>query len=114
MRAVVGEARSYQRLEGSRGRGPLFSGERASRTPGPEPFSGINSMPAVSSAWRIDSKFAEVVEGNPSSASARLTVATPTLAALASSSALQRTNARAALIWALPCLDEVIRIYYWK
>lgn len=73
---------------------------RASLTPGPPPFSAINSIPAASSALRIAFRLANVVGGTPSSDSARLTVATPTLAASARSFALQRTKARAALIWA--------------
>lgn len=73
---------------------------RASLTPGPPPFSEINSMPAASSALRIAFRLAKVVGGMPSSDSARLTVATPTLAASARSFALQRTSARAARIWA--------------
>ncbi len=72
----------------------------AKRTPAPPPFSEMNSMPALSRAPRIAFRFAMVIGGTPSAASERLTVATPTLAASAKSSALQRINARAALIWA--------------
>ncbi|PWJ84381.1 hypothetical protein C8D77_13315 [Mesorhizobium loti] len=76
------------------------SNRRASLTPGPPPFSGMNSMPAASSAVRIAFRFAEVIDGMPSSDSARLTVATPKLAASARSFALQRSSARAARICA--------------
>ncbi len=68
------------------------------RTPTPPPFSVMNSIPAVSRAFWISFRLAAVAFGGPSSASARLTVERPTLAAFESSSALQRTSALAARI----------------
>ncbi len=70
------------------------------RTPTPPPFSGINSTPAVSRDMRISFRFADVIAGSPSSASARRIVEMLTLASCASSSAVHRTSARAARIWA--------------
>jgi len=67
-----------------------------SRTPAPPPLSGMNSMPACSSAARIALELAAVVVSGASCASARRMVATPSLVLVASSSALHRRRARAA------------------
>ncbi len=69
------------------------------RTPGPPPFAGMNSTPAASRAARSAWRTTGDVFG-PLSLSARRTVARPTLARPASSSAVIFTNARPALIWA--------------
>jgi len=61
------------------------------RTPGPPPFSSMNSTPALSSAWRRAS-FASVTGISPSTTSTRRIVATPTFEALARSRALHRSK----------------------
>src|SRR6185436_4567879 len=68
---------------------------------GPPPFSSMNSTPADSKAWRSAASLACVTGISPSTTSTRRIVATPTFDAFARSSALQRTKARAARIWAL-------------
>lgn len=68
------------------------------RTPSPVPFSSMNSMPAVSKACRIAASLASVTGISPSTTSTRRIVATPTLDAAASSSAVHRSMARAARI----------------
>jgi len=68
------------------------------RTPGPPPFSSMNSTPADSSARRSASSLAAVIEVSRSASSARLTVFTPKDASLARSIALHFKSARAALI----------------
>ena len=70
-----------------------------SRTPGPpRAFAGMKPTPASSSVRRIASAFPAVIDGIPSCSSALRTVATPIPARRASSSALHRSIARAALI----------------
>src|SRR6516162_4062073 len=71
------------------------------RTPGPPPFSSMNSTPAVSRARRTAKSLAAVIDVWSSASSARRMVATPTADSLARSSARHRRNARAALIWPL-------------
>ena len=71
------------------------------RTPGPPPFSSMNSTPATSKARRTARSLATVREVLSSASSARLIVAIPKAASRASSAALQRRRARAARIWAL-------------
>ena len=71
------------------------------RTPGPPPFSSMNSTPATSKARRTAKSLATVREVLSSASSARLIVAIPKAASRASSAALQRRRARAARIWAL-------------
>ena len=71
------------------------------RTPGPPPFSSMNSTPAASKARRTAKSLATVREVLSSASSARLIVAIPKAASRASSAALQRRRARAARIWAL-------------
>src|SRR5687767_7640251 len=61
----------------------------------------MNSTPAASKARRIARSFGVVIEVSPSRNSARRIVVTPTADSRAKSSALQRTSARAARIWAL-------------
>jgi hypothetical protein len=68
------------------------------RTPGPPPFSSINSMPAVSNARRTERSLAAVIEVSLSASSARRIVATPTADSRARSSARHRRKALAALI----------------
>jgi predicted phage-related endonuclease len=77
-----------------------FGGLRR-RTPGPPPFSSMNSTPADSRARRIAWSLAAVSTVGPSANSALRMVATPTEDSFARSSARQRINDRAALIWAL-------------
>jgi hypothetical protein len=69
-----------------------------SRTPGPPPFSSMNSTPAASSARRTDKSFAAVIDVSSSASSARRMVAIPTDDARARSCARQRRKVRAALI----------------
>jgi len=69
------------------------------RTPGPPPFSSMNSTPAVSMAWRMAMSLGTVIDVSLSESSARLIVATPTPDAPAKSSARQRRSALAARIW---------------
>ena len=68
------------------------------RTPGPPPFSSMNSIPAPSRARRTAESFAAVIEVSSSASSARRIVATPKAASRARSCARQRRKARAALI----------------
>jgi hypothetical protein len=70
------------------------------RTPGPPPFSSMNTTPAVSSALRIASSLAAVSGVCASASSARRIVFTPKAVARARSAALQRSKARPALICA--------------
>src|SRR5258708_6856378 len=72
-----------------------------SRTPGPPPFSSMNSTPADSKAALSAASFAAVTGISPSIVSTRRIVATPTLEALAKSRALHLSKARAARSWAL-------------
>jgi hypothetical protein len=72
-----------------------------SRTPGPPPFSSMNSMPAPSSVRRIARSLAAVSAMASSATSARRIVFTPRADSRARSCALHRRRARAALIWAL-------------
>jgi hypothetical protein len=71
------------------------------RTPGPPPFSSMNSTPAASRARRTAKSLAVVIDVLSSASSARLIVASPNAASRASSAALHRRRARAARIWAL-------------
>src|SRR5262249_34908463 len=71
------------------------------RTPGPPPFSSMNSTPAASKARRTAKSLAAVIEVSSSVSSARRIVATLRSDRRARSSALQRRRERAALIWAL-------------
>jgi hypothetical protein len=79
-----------------------------SRTPGPPPFSSMNSTPAASRARRIAKSFAAVIEVAVSVNSARRTVATLNEVCRARSSALHRMSERAALICALVSGFELI------
>jgi hypothetical protein len=79
------------------------------RTPGPPPFSSMNSTPADSKMRRTPKSLAAVIEVSPSALSARRIVASPRDASRARSSALQRSNPRAALIWA-PVSDLDLRV----
>ena len=72
-----------------------------SRTPGPPPFSAMNSIPAASNTRRTASSLALVIGRGPSTTSALRMVANPRFASRAKSAALQRISARAARIWAL-------------
>ena len=74
------------------------------RTPGPPPFSSMNSTPAASSARRRAASLGSVTGISPSTTSTRRIVATPTFEALARSRALQRSSARAARNCALEIL----------
>src|SRR5450432_3157396 len=65
-----------------------------SRTPGPPPFTSMNSTPAASRAARIAVRLFGIGSLRP--ASKFLTVDSPTLAAFASSSCVQFTSPRAA------------------
>jgi hypothetical protein len=71
------------------------------RTPGPPPFSSMNSTPAASSVRRTAKSLAMVIDVSPAASSARLIVASPNADSRASSAALHRRRARAARIWAL-------------
>ena len=71
------------------------------RTPGPPPFSSMNSTPAASRARRTARSLAAVIEVSASDNSARRIVATLKELSRARSSALQRIRERAARIWAL-------------
>src|SRR5215813_11502826 len=71
------------------------------RTPGPPPFSSMNSTPAASKARRTAESLAAVIKVSSSVSSARRIVATLRSDPRARSSALQRRRERAALIWAL-------------
>ena len=71
------------------------------RTPGPPPFSSMNSTPATSKARRTAKSFAVVIDVSSSVSSARRMVVTLRAVSRARSSALQRMSARAALICAL-------------
>ena len=67
-----------------------------SRTPGPPPFSGINSMPAVSRAVTIAFAVRRCPPRTPACASSRLMVGSETRDASARASWLQRRRPRAA------------------
>jgi hypothetical protein len=69
------------------------------RTPGPPPFSAMNSMPANSSASRIFCRVSVRPPRGPSCASSRLIVGLDTSAAVASSSWDQPSSALAAFNW---------------
>jgi hypothetical protein len=71
------------------------------RTPGPPPFSSMNSTPAASSVRRTAKSLAIVIDVSLSASSALLIVARPKAASRASSAALHRRSARAARICAL-------------
>ena len=79
----------------------LFCRPFRSRTPGPPPFSSMNSTPAASSARRTAKSFAAVRAVRPTATSARLIVFTPSADSRARSAALHCSRARAALICAL-------------
>jgi hypothetical protein len=68
------------------------------RTPGPPPFSSMNSTPAASKVRRTAKSLAVVIDVSSSVSSARLIVVTLRAVSRARSSALQRMRARAALI----------------
>ena len=72
-----------------------------SRTPGPSPFSSMNTTPAPSRARRTARSLAAVMEVSPSANSARRIVATLNELSRARSSALHRISERAARICAL-------------
>src|ERR1700722_4107397 len=76
------------------------------RTPGPPPFSSMNSTPAASRVRRTARLLAEVIEVSPSANSARRIVATLNELSRARSSALHLISERAARIW--PLVNEVI------
>jgi len=90
--------RGQRRLVSGHGR---FLGGFFSRTPGPPPFSSMNTIPAASSAWRTARSLAAVIEVSSSVSSALRMVVTLTADARARSSALHRTSARPARSWAL-------------
>jgi hypothetical protein len=81
--------------------GALGSRRCRKRTPGPPPFSSMNSTPPTSKARRTAKSFAVVIDVLSSASSARLIVASPNAASRASSAALHRRRARAARIWPL-------------
>jgi len=72
--------------------------EVRSRTPGPPPFSSMNSTPAASNARRTARSFAAVMEVSLSVSSARRIVLAPREEAVANSAALHLRSALAALI----------------
>jgi hypothetical protein len=76
----------------------FFSVRLRIRTPGPPPFSSMNSTPADSNARRTAKSFAMVMDVSFSAPSARRMVASPRAASRARSSALHRRRPRAALI----------------
>jgi hypothetical protein len=80
------------------------------RTPGPPPFSSMNSTPAASNARRTANSFAVVMEVALSASSARRIVRKLTLDWRARSSAVHLIRDRAALIWALVRTPFVIDI----
>src|SRR5262249_50835166 len=82
------------------------------RTPGPPPFSSINSTPAASKVRRTAESLAVVIDVFPSANSARRIVVTPRVDSRARSSALQRRRARPALIWALVSGFTFILTYF--
>src|SRR5438034_8485454 len=71
------------------------------RTPGPPPSSSMKSTPAASRARRTAKSLAAVIDVVSAASSARRMVASPKVAFLARSSAVQPRRARAALIWRL-------------
>src|SRR3954467_10574076 len=75
------------------------------RTPGPPPFSSMNSTPAVSKARRTAKSFAAVIEVSRLAISARRIVRMLTADWRESSSAVHLISARAALIW------ELLRVF---
>jgi hypothetical protein len=82
-------------------REPFFCCRFRSRTPGPPPFSSMNSTPADSNARRIAKSLALVSAVSFSFSSARRMVVTLSADAAARSSAVQRMRDRVALIRAL-------------
>jgi hypothetical protein len=70
-----------------------------SRTPGPPPFSSMNSMPAASIAARIFPVVSSLPPSSPSADSRRATVGSETPDASAKSAWDQPSRARAAFIW---------------
>jgi hypothetical protein len=92
--------RSEQRRLVGRGY-PFFDCRFPNRTPGPPPFSLMNSTPAASSARRTAKSLAAVSAVWGSASSARRIVRKLTVEWLERSSALHRSRARAALICAL-------------
>jgi hypothetical protein len=68
------------------------------RTPGPPPFSAMNSMPAVSRAAMSFSPVSTLPPSGPSSDSSRAIVGSDTPDAVAKSPCDQATSARAAFI----------------
>jgi hypothetical protein len=74
---------------------PLTLAANSARTPGPPPFSSMNSTPAASRARRTAMSLAAVIEVSFSDSSARRMVAAPTADSRARSSARHRRNARA-------------------
>jgi hypothetical protein len=99
-RTDTGASHDVQKGEDSYLLGFLWARLR-SLTPGPPPFSSMNSTPAISKARRIAWSLAAVIDVLQDVSSARRIVVTPTEDAFARSSALQRMRARAARIWAL-------------
>src|SRR5262249_24700308 len=81
--------------------GAWARGRCRKRTPGPPPFSSMNSTPAASRARRTAKSLAAVIEVSSSVSSARRIVATLRSDRRARSPALHRRRERAALIWAL-------------
>jgi hypothetical protein len=84
-----------------------------SLTPGPPPFSSVNSTPAASKARRTAKSLAAVIDVSSAVSSARRIVVTPTDDAFARSAALQRMRARAARIWALVRGEEDMLTYHF-
>jgi hypothetical protein len=85
-----------------------------SLTPGPPPFSSVNSTPAASNARRTAKSLAAVIDVSSAVSSARRIVVTPTDDAFARSAALQRMRARAARIWALVRGEEDMLTYHFS
>ena len=85
-----------------------------SLTPGPPPFSSMNSTPAASKARRTAKSLAAVIDVSSAVNSARRIVVTPTDDAFARSAALQRMRARAARIWALVRGEEDMLTYHFS
>jgi hypothetical protein len=91
-------ADSYLRLSGNLPLGALGRRGCRKRTPGPPPFSSMNSTPAASKARRTAKSLATVREVLSSASSARLIVLSPSDDARARSFALHLRRARAARI----------------
>jgi hypothetical protein len=85
----------------------LFGGRSRSRTPGPPPFSAMNSTPAASIAERI---LSTLLRRASCASSKRFTVLTPTFAARAKSAVLHPSATRAIR----HCIGFIWGIYHRK